>query len=344
MSDKLKSELLIDYVKQILPEKYDSSGFVESLSNDIDFHNSNKYYYVKDSGEAYNNNISANPTLAENTELYKQVDNFSLSDNFIDVFIRIMYIQLICDVLGNRAMNEHIAPAIRKLESEKKDIEKLFDFSGETDTFWNESNIVVVNLNNVNLDSKKMLPMLLSHKLYSEHKAKREEELSYLNIIVDEAHNILSYQSNRESETWKDYRLEVFEEIIKEGRKFGVFMTIASQRPSDISSTIISQLHNYFVHRLVNEHDIEMVSKAISYLDKVSVESLPILSTGVCVIAGQLAEMPIVVQIDRIEEENKPINETIDVVKKWLLADNQELEQVEQPQEEDNNEIDYLPF
>jgi hypothetical protein len=318
MSDKLKSELLIDYVKQILPEKYDSNGFVESLINDIDFHNSNKYYYVKGNGEAYNNNISANPTLAENTELYEQVDNFTLSDNFIDVFIRVMYIQLIYDVLGNRAMNEHIAPAIRKLESEKKDIEKLFDFSGQADTFWNESNIVVINLNNVNLDSKKMLPMLLSHKLYSEHKAKREEDLSYLNIIVDEAHNILSYQSNRESETWKDYRLEVFEEIIKEGRKFGVFMTIASQRPSDISSTIISQLHNYFVHRLVNEHDIEMVSKAISYLDKVSVESLPILSTGVCVIAGQLAEMPIVVQIDRIEEENKPINETIDLTSKWL--------------------------
>jgi len=145
--------------------------------------------------------------------------------------------------------------------------------------------------------------------------------LSYLNIIVDEAHNILSYQSNRESETWKDYRLEVFEEIIKEGRKFGVFMTIASQRPSDISSTIISQLHNYFIHRLVNENDIEKVNNAISYLDKISVESLPILSTGVCVIAGQLAEMPIIVQIDRIEDKHKPINETIDVVAKWIKKD-----------------------
>ena len=54
-------------------------------------------------------------------------------------------------------------------------------------------------------------------------------------------------------------RLEVFEEIIKEGRKFGVFMTIASQRPSDISSTIVSQLHNYFIHRLVNDEDLTKV-------------------------------------------------------------------------------------
>ena len=127
----------------------------------------------------------------------------------------------------------------------------------------------------------------------------------------------MSYQSTRESDAWKDYRLEVFEKIIKEGRKFGVFMTIASQRPSDISTTIVSQLHNYFIHRLVNDEDIDKVGKTISYLDRVSQESLPILSTGVCVIAGQMVEMPILVQINKIEEEHKPLNETIDIVAKW---------------------------
>ena len=76
-------------------------------------------------------------------------------------------------------------------------------------------------------------------------------------------------------------------------------------------------MHNYFIHRLVNERDIEQVNNTISYLDKVSVESLPILSTGVCVIAGQLAEMPLVVQINRIEDKYKPNNETINVEKIW---------------------------
>jgi hypothetical protein len=343
MSDKLKSELLIKYIEQILPEKFDSYGIVVSLTSDIDFFNKNDSgYFLKN--QTSNNFIQSNPALAKQTELYKQVDNFKLSDNFIDVFIKIMYVRIIYDILGNDIQKEHIEPAIHKLKSTVKDIEKLFDFSGQTNTFW-KSNIVVINLNDVNLDSKKMLPMLLTHKLYTEHKEKQEKgkEETYLNIIVDEAHNILSNQSNRESETWKEYRLEVFEEIIKEGRKFGVFMTIASQRPSDISSTIISQLHNYFVHRLVNEEDIKMVSKTISYLDKVSVESLPILSTGVCVIAGQLAEMPIVVQIDEIEDENKPLNKTIDVISKWL---NTETEITEETTIENDSDTDYedLPF
>lgn len=313
MSDKVKGDLLIDYVEEILPPKI-KNGIEEGLRKDFSFHTNGQCYYTRDGNTFIN--FQERPQYIKNLAIYRQVDDFSFSNNFIKKFICIMYMRLIYDMLGNRAMNEHIAPAINKLKSNEKNIEKVFDFSGQINSFWDKSNIVVINLCNVNTDMKKLIPLLLTNKLYNEYKKKRDNK-SYLNIIVDEAHNILSYQSTRESESWKDYRLEVFEEIIKEGRKFGVFMTIASQRPSDISSTIISQLHNYFIHRLMNERDIQQVSNTISYLDKVSVESLPILSTGVCVLAGQLAEMPIIVQIDRIEEKNKPQNETINLIKAW---------------------------
>lgn len=64
--------------------------------------------------------------------------------------------------------------------------------------------------------------------------------------------------------------MECFEEIIKEGRKFGTFLTISSQRPSDISDTIISQLHNYFIHRLVNEEDLRKIYRTILPLQECS--------------------------------------------------------------------------
>lgn len=314
MSDKVKGDLLIDYVEEILPPNK-KNGIDIGLRDDFSYHSNAQCYFKKDRSNGFIN-FQERPQCIRDLKIYQQVENFSFSNNFIQKFICIMYMRLIYDMLGNRAMNEHIAPAINKLKSNEKNIEKVFDFSNQIDSFWDESNIVVINLCNVNTDMKKLIPLLLTNKLYNEYKKKRDNK-SYLNIIVDEAHNILSYQSTRESESWKDYRLEVFEEIIKEGRKFGVFMTIASQRPSDISSTIISQLHNYFIHRLMNERDIQQVNNTISYLDKVSVESLPILSTGVCVLAGQLAEMPIIVQIDRIEDKNNPYNETINLIKAW---------------------------
>lgn len=324
MADKPKAELLLDYVEQIVPKRInDDTGEEIGLRSDISFHDNNRYYYLVNRGDAYLNNIrdlslngNTDHAFAKQTLYYQQADAYTDPTNFIEKFIKIMYLRLIRDLLNNRAMNEHIAPAINKLKSVVNDIDKSIEFTNGRD-FWDGDNIAVVNLNDANQDTKKMIPLLIAYRLYYDHKKKKEEELSYLNIIIDEAHNILSHQSSRESDTWKDYRLEVFEEIIKEGRKFGVFLTLASQRPSDISTTIISQLHNYFIHRLVNDEDIDKVGRSISYLDRVSRESLPILSTGVCIIAGQLTEMPVVVKIDEIEKTYIPLNETIDIVSKW---------------------------
>jgi DNA helicase HerA-like ATPase len=322
MSDNVKGDLLINYVESILPRNRDAQTGVDiGLRPDFAFHSGGKCYYSMINGVF--TNFSEKPNQVAVLTIYNQVEQYHFSDNILKNFIHVMYLRLIYDVLDNRAVNEHIAPAIHKLNSAEKDIERVLAFSDNAN-MWDGHNVVVLDLSDVNIDTKKRIPLLVSNKLYNEHK-KQGRNTGHLNIIVDEAHNILSYQSTRESEEWKDYRLEVFEEIIKEGRKFGVFMTIASQRPSDISSTIISQLHNYFIHRLVNQHDIEQVNNTISYLDKVSVESLPILSTGVCVVAGQLADMPVVVKIDRIEDENKPDNETLDVVKLWKEQQNENI-------------------
>jgi len=324
MEDKSKVEPLLEYLSIILPPQTDDDGFPKELRESVSYHETQKYYYLtEDKGAPYQRNLSnrnlqdnKNGELIEKTAYYIQAINYTIPTDFISFFIHILYLQLIVDVKNSRAQNEHIHPAIQKLKSMVNNISNVFDFTGKGD-FWDGKNIVV-DLRYTNQDTKKMIPLLLCHSAYKQHTQNENSDSPYLNIIIDEAHNILSYQSTRESDSWKDYRLEVFEEIIKEGRKFGVFMTIASQRPSDISSTIVSQLHNYFIHRLVNEEDLSKVAKTISYLDKVSQESLPILATGSCVIAGQVAEMPIIVQVDKMEDKNKPDNETINLLDHWI--------------------------
>lgn len=314
MADKNKATLLLDYIKGILPPKYDDFGIEVDLSEDVDFNNT--YSEFKLNGHY----LRSSPEHIESTILYNQIDEYEFESNFISRAVHFLYLQLIYDVFSNRAHNEHIAPAINKLKSFQKEIEEVIEVKNEDeeDDFWDGNFFCVVNLNKTNTQIKKMIPLLVSFKLYAEHKKNntKAKEKS-LNIIVDEAHNILSYASERESETWKDYRLETFEEIIKEGRKFGVFLTIASQRPSDISSTIISQLHNFFLHRLINNNDILAVEKTISYLDKVSFESLPILPTGTCVIAGQCLQVPVMVDISAMDKKFEPDNKTIKLVDNW---------------------------
>ena len=177
-------------------------------------------------------------------------------------------------------------------------------------------NCLVIDLKSANRDVKKTLPLIILKRLYEIQKSSYKGKSSF-HIIIDEAHNILSENSVRESETWKDYRLETFEEIIKEGRKFGVFITIASQRPSDISPTIISQLHNYFIHRLMNENDLKAINKAVSYLDKLSFDSISNLSTGCCFIAGQMTQFPLSMKVRLLDKSERPQSETIDLDKLW---------------------------
>lgn len=313
MSDKIKAKLLLDFFEQILPHETDEFGLEISLQNELGWHNKNNGSYLTNGGTPQYFNSENSENIKE-TNLYNSVDKYEIPDDFLKSIVHTLYLQLISDVLSNRAQNEHIAPVINKLRSFIRDFNKTLQISDNN--IWQGRNIVIINMNCCNIFVKKMIPMLVSYQLY-EDKKKDTDESKSLNLIIDEAHNILSFESLRETESFKDFRLETFEEIIKEGRKFGVFLTLSSQRPSDISSTIVSQLHNYLIHRLVNNKDIEMIEKAVSYLDKVSAEQLPILPVGACVLSGLIADLPIIMQVNELPCHVQPKSQTIKLTDHW---------------------------
>lgn len=276
-----------------------------------------------------NDNLSFYYVTMPNTKIYADTNetDFIGTDGYFNVSISTALTDLqkiqfkildqyYFEILNRYANQEHISPLIGRLKKRFDMLNKVFEIKNVIEE--NDLNIEVIDLKNVNLEIKKVIPLLICKTNYDEQKNKRDtNKENSLNIIIDEAHNILSENSSRESESWKDYRLETFEEIIKEGRKFGVFLTIASQRPSDISPTIISQLHNYFIHRLMNENDLRAINKAVSYLDKLSFDSISNLSTGCCFIAGQMTQFPLSVKVRLLGYDEQPQSETIDFDKLW---------------------------
>lgn len=279
----------------------------------LQFHSQNgHYYYQKDDGTRVfsdNENYFSEVIDQKVTSLTLPVGEIQPIDR---VRLKIVF-QYYDEIIKGFSNKEHLAPLIKRLDNRIDDLKKVLEVTESPEI---EKNFTIISLRDVNIDTRKILPLLLCKRLYDDKKEENDEN-TYLNIIVDEAHNILSSNSDRESEQWKDYRLETFEEIIKEGRKFGVFLTIASQRPYDISSTIISQLHNYFLHRLINNNDILAIERTVSYLDKLSFDSLPILPTGTCILAGILAQVPVVVDIGKIPAKFEPKNKTMSLIDKW---------------------------
>lgn len=317
IEDGVKGNILLSYLCQMLENNKEEHL---DLHEGIGFHSGQHCFLVEVAGQKVYMHDAGTENILPNLPLYKSADDYNFSDNFIAEFIDYMYLQLILDVNSNRAINEHIAPAINKLRGTQKSFDKIFNITNdENDNLFDKSSFVVIDMNSCNTEMKKLVPLIISLEVYRKQKEKKAGAKESLNIIIDEAHNILSYESTRESETWKDYRLEVFEEIIKEGRKFAVFMTLASQRPSDISHTIISQLHNYFIHRLVNQRDIDMIANHVSYLDKLSVEQLPVLPQGGCVVAGVMTQLPVIIQVAPLNKEVAPNSSTIKLVESWMI-------------------------
>lgn len=293
--------------------------YITDIQVNLAYHSMSKCFYYRGAGGAqrYANDPTNDNFFRELT--FERVSGLGIEPGALVSVDRIRFkivLQYYWDIFNGYANREHLGPLIKRLETRVPRIKRLVEVSEDP---LLAAPLTVVSLRDVNVEMRKVIPLLICRQLYDEKKLNPDPK-QYLNMVIDEAHNILSTVSSRESEAWKDYRLETFEEIIKEGRKFGVFLTIASQRPHDISETIISQLHNYFLHRLVNNLDILAVERAVAYLDKVSFDALPILPTGSCVLSGISTQIPLVLDIAVIEHPFEPNNRTMTLADGWISS------------------------
>ncbi|NAX49026.1 DUF87 domain-containing protein [Photobacterium halotolerans] len=307
---------------KVIAEHLSDAPLIQKLNNLFWYDKSSKFackivgrqnWDFFDSKEDFGNNIRPILNRLDITQI----------DALDELVVRIN-VQLLRDLSYGHIQFDHIQPLLKRVESAVNDLRKIFSVKENVNDEFKLLN--VVSLRGCNQATKKIVPLLLAKMFYQEHRDNVETPpQNTLHFIIDEAHNILSQQSNREHEIWKDYRLEMFEEIIKEGRKFGMFLTLSSQRPADISPTIMSQLHNFFIHRLVNDKDLLLIDNAISTLDRMSKSLIPNLSKGACVVTGTAFDLPIVMQVDYIEsKESRPASDDVDLAELWGLADKKE--------------------
>lgn len=133
-------------------------------------------------------------------------------------------------------------------------------------------------------------------------------------LVLEEAHN---YARPARSDEDRGHRLArlTYERIAKEGRKFGLSLIIASQRPSEISQTIISQCANFISHRLQNPDDIDHFRRIIPMQARRLLDQVTILSSGEAIVFGSAFHIPARVQFDR--PEPSPYSQTAAPYYEW---------------------------
>ncbi|RWU17286.1 cell division protein FtsK [Pseudomonas alkylphenolica] len=114
--------------------------------------------------------------------------------------------------------------------------------------------------------------------------------------ILDEAHNFLGKTVGNEDDL---QNLDAFELIAKEGRKYGLNICLATQRPRDITEGVLSQMGTLLVHRLTNDRDREVVERACGEIDRSAAAFLPNLKQGEVAMVGVDFPIPVTIQIGR---------------------------------------------
>lgn len=99
---------------------------------------------------------------------------------------------------------------------------------------------------------------------------------------------------------------QTFERIAREGRKFGVGLVLSSQRPSELSATVLSQCNTFLLHRIVNDRDQELVSKLVPDALGNLLDELPSLPSRQAILLGWSTPIPVLVEIQELAKEHRP--------------------------------------
>lgn len=138
-------------------------------------------------------------------------------------------------------------------------------------------------------------------------------------LVMEEAHTFIKrYNADTENENATAMCTKVFEKIAREGRKYGLGLVLSSQRPSELSPTVISQCNSFLLHRLSNDRDQELVGKLVPDNLRGLLRELPSLPSRNAILLGWASELPVMVRMNYLDEPYRPRSDDPKYWQTWI--------------------------
>lgn len=135
-------------------------------------------------------------------------------------------------------------------------------------------------------------------------------------LVMEEAHSFVR-QHERDDESSAAVCCKVFERIAREGRKFGLGLVLSSQRPSELSQTVLSQCNTFLLHRISNDRDQDLVKRLLPDNLHGLMRDLPVLPSRQAILLGWASELPVLVQMRELPEDQRPQSSDPDFWDVW---------------------------
>lgn len=255
-------------------------------------------------------------------ELESKIDVPTDAFYTLDDLERALSFTLIGDgFLGNRIMQDNAVIMQVRLHSLNNSSNRKFFSFKEYITIDNyissliihnnrRSQIININLEDIDDNLAKTIVKIFSKMIFDFAKKRRVRAAIPFHLFIEEAHR---YVVNDNDHFLLGYN--IFERIAKEGRKYGVMLDLVSQRPVEISETVIAQTSNFCILKMTHPRDLEYINKMLPNISGDIIEKLTSLQSGTMVAFGSAFKIPVIVKMDM--PNPAPYSSNCDVLFRW---------------------------
>ena len=180
-----------------------------------------------------------------------------------------------------------------------------------------QSQLTIVDMNEVEDEIVEVVSSVITRMIFERLRKAQNRNGLPVNLVLEEAHR---YISDRPSEYALD-ATKIFERVAKEGRKYGLFITLASQRPSELSKTVLSQCSNFVVHRIQNPEDLQHVRRMTPFISESVLSRLPSLPKQHALIFGNSVNVPTTFRVR--DASPTPKSDDAKIRETWFVNDSQ---------------------
>lgn len=222
---------------------------------------------------------------------YNQLVHFSPNDFLTAMKFAILYE----GSLNSQRVQEYTAPLVSRMQSlVESPFSKIFNKTRfkNKESFFEElldnNNILNIDISAMDDSMSEVLIRVLAKIILDYQKGHQKKADKPINLFIEEAHRYI--KDNGLSHGTYDF--DIFQRISKEGRKYGFLICVSTQRPSDLSKTVVSQCSNFIVHRIQNPDDLNYISRMVPYIDRDTIDRLTYLQTGHALVFGSAIKIP----------------------------------------------------
>ena len=190
----------------------------------------------------------------------------------------------------------------------------LNEFVSNIILIGNNKRAQIINFVLEDIDDRfaKSLVKIYSRLLFKFSKGLQDRGSIPIHIMLEEAHRYVQKDSDNELLGYN-----IFERIAKEGRKFGLVIDLITQRPTELSETVISQCSNFLIFKINHPTDLEYIRKMVPNISADVIEKQKSLQSGTCVAFGRMMKIPMIVKMELPSPE--PHSSNASVYNKWMI-------------------------